>query len=146
MTVYSPVPGRIKQDVISEVIDGEVVAIDLGTGVYYNLRGSAVLCWDLMNRGLTNDEIVESIVANYDVSPSDGARCVADLVSQVTDFGLLGSSDSVERSDGDDSETSIRPKGPFEPATIDRYDEMAYVLALDPIHEVDQEVGWPKQG
>ena len=33
------------RDIVSEVIEGEVIAIDLAGGAYYSLRGSAAEAW-----------------------------------------------------------------------------------------------------
>ena len=52
-----------RTDVASEVMDGEVIAINLATGHYYSFRGSADIVWAMVLGGWSAAEIAERLAA-----------------------------------------------------------------------------------
>jgi hypothetical protein len=64
------------------------------------------------------------------------------LLDQLLEENLIVPTDepprrSVSASEGDRQDYS-------DPA-FERYDDMADLILLDPVHEIDQEEGWPKR-
>jgi hypothetical protein len=51
--------------VVHETIDGETIAIDLATGTYYSLAGSAAGIWAAVTAGLSRGDAVAATVAHY---------------------------------------------------------------------------------
>jgi len=126
---------------IGEEIDGEVVMIDLGSGVYYSLRGGSVVVWRLLTAGTDRDQLTAALADTYDA----GATVIAEALD-----GLLAAMDS----DGLIVEGTAEPGAPtasvgggsraaFVPLEFERFDDMAHVIQLDPVHDVDPERGWP---
>jgi hypothetical protein len=127
-------------DVVHETIDGEVIAIDLGRGSYYNLAGGAVPIWEMLAGGATADELVAAFAASED----DRARIredVTGLLRRLTDEALV-----VEEPSAEAASPSAAPAaaGAFEAPRFEKYDDMQDFFLLDPIHEVDA-TGWPNR-
>ena len=124
---------------IADTVEGEVIAIDLERGSYYSLVGPAAGVWGAILAGRTGEEILAAV------------RPAATPGSLET--SLLGFLDALL------AEQLIRPApargpapdalAPFTPwpaadLSFERFTDMQDLLILDPIHEVDEEAGWPK--
>ncbi len=59
-----PDPARV----VSKVMDGEAVVIDLTTGTYYSLRDSGGRAWNLIEDGRPLGEIATTLARAYDVT------------------------------------------------------------------------------
>jgi hypothetical protein len=138
--------GRFSVDprrVVHETIDGETIIIQLETGTYYSLGGSAADIWELVAKGLSIDEVVDQLGHTYEESSDRLAEATADLVRELVQEDL------VQDADGD----AVAPlpavngngdRPAFQPPTLQKYTDMQYFLLLDPIHEVE-DAGWPHQ-
>ena len=139
--------GRFSVDprrVVHETIDGETIIIQLETGTYYSLGGSAASIWELVAKGLSTDEVVEQLERSYEESPERLAEATADLVHELVQEKLVQEAEA-------DAAPSDLPEGNgnggragFEQPTLQKYTDMQYFLLLDPIHEVE-DAGWPHQ-
>jgi hypothetical protein len=67
---------RIRKDVVFRDLEGELVLLNLATGVYFGLDPLGTRIWALIDDGCTMDEIVSAITAEYDV---DAEACRTDL-------------------------------------------------------------------
>jgi hypothetical protein len=116
---------RICPEVVHETVDGEVVIIHLGTGVYYSIRGRGVSLWEGAVAGATSDSLAR-------VAPTEAESFLRELEGE----GL------IERADGSDATWQAPDAVDGEPAVLERFDDMEDLLLLDPVHEVDDQ-GWP---
>jgi hypothetical protein len=154
----------LRDGVISEEIDGEVIMIDLGTGVYYSLRGSAVPAWRVLRLGATRDEIVTALAGQYGVQPGEVEAAIDGFLVELQANDLLAPVDSRESNpvaslaepttdgpataDGHGTTDSpngagAAPLGLFTPPEFERFDDMAHVIQMDPVHDIDPARGWP---
>jgi Coenzyme PQQ synthesis protein D (PqqD) len=70
-------------DTIHETIDGETIIIDLSTGTYYSLRGSAPAIWSALAEGASVETVVERLQSLYDVAPGEIAVAVETFLRQL---------------------------------------------------------------
>jgi Coenzyme PQQ synthesis protein D (PqqD) len=127
---------RISSDrVVSEVIDGEVVAIDLESGRYYSLEGPAARAWEAIQAGQNVDGIVSAVAAEASVGADEAWPDVAAFLAELEAEGLLLNANG-----------GGPPKpGPGRvPLVLHRYTDMQDLIVIDPIHDVD-ETGWPNR-
>ena len=68
---------------VSCVLAGEAIVLDLGAGVYYSLNPVAARVWELVRQPRTVDEILATLLAEYDV---DAARCERDVTQLLRDL------------------------------------------------------------
>lgn len=131
-----------RPNVISDIIDDEVVIIDMTTGAYYSLDRCGTVVWQALEAGLTVDEAIEQVQQRYDGEPAAVAQAVAQLVARLEEEKLM-----LARPAGAAGKTGALPpatgsRQPFAPPVLQKYDDMQDLIMLDPIHQVD-ETGWP---
>jgi len=69
--------------------DGEVVALDERTLVYLNANQTGALLWMALAAGTTRDDLVRSLVAEFEVGESTAARDVDRFLADLAARGLL---------------------------------------------------------
>jgi hypothetical protein len=130
--------------VIGEVLDGEAIIVNLDSGAYYSLVGAGADVWTAAQSGATLAGLVDLTVARYSGAPAEIAAGVAVLVEELVAEGLLVA-DEVDAGRAVAPRATGSPDGdrpPFVKPTLEKYTDMADLLLLDPIHEVDEQ-GWP---
>lgn len=130
--------------VIGEVLDGEAIIVNLDSGAYYSLDGAGAEVWSAVESGATLPELVELAAAKY-AGPAAGIVAdIAALVEELAAENLLVASAATH---GDRGRPAAIPladdRPPFVKPTLQKYTDMADLLLLDPIHEVDEGQGWP---
>lgn len=118
--------------VIYELLDDEVILANLNVGIYYSIRGSGVLIWQLLLSGHSPSSIETLFCEKYGKIPP-----IAPFVNHLLEEELIVPSESALP-----VPPTLSWPAAFHPPTLERYDEMKNLLALDPIHEVDEQ-GWP---
>jgi hypothetical protein len=130
-------------DVVQETIDGEVVIVHLKKGDYYSLVNSGADIWAGIEQGMTSDVITADLINRYDGEADAIAKAVQDLITQLQDEEIIlpiAANTSPVMPTAVNSSNETKPK--FEQPKLGKYTDMEELLALDPIHEVD-EMGWP---
>src|SRR5688572_21187160 len=103
------------RDIVSEVIEGEVIAIDLAGGAYYSLRGSAAEAWRLLaSRAADLDAVVSLFGAS-----GDRAALTA-LIDRLREERL------IVPAEGGGGEADGTPEGPlaYTEPVFEKYDDM----------------------
>lgn len=119
-------------EIIFELLDDEVIIANLDVGIYYSIRESGVLIWQLLLSGHTPLAIESLFSKKYGLSCS-----IAPFIDSLLKENLL----IAQKRPFQDSMPLSWPTQ-FLPPVLERYDEMKNLLMLDPIHEVDEQ-GWP---
>lgn len=127
-------------DVVSETIDGETVIINLYKGLYYNLNPIGSSIWTLIEAGQACDSILAILQTQYSAWDTAVKSSVEQLFERLIAEELVVPDGAVQAQSG--SETTFPAE--FEPPILYKYADMQDLLALDPIHDVD-ETGWPNQ-
>lgn len=134
--------------VINQVIDGEALLINFETGNYYSLLKSGAFIWTLIEGTATVDEVVAALEQRYQGTREVFEDAVNRFVRGLEAEGLIRSSEDGVR-EGPDvlptvGESPERPeRSLFEPPVLEKYEDMQDLILLDPVHEVDEEAGWP---
>lgn len=131
--------------IATEKLDNEVMIVNLGKGNYYSLTGTGAVIWDLIASGRTKAAIVDEVVDNY-VGDSDTIRQSLDrFVSELCDENLIVAGDGASQSSSDVPKRAASADRPrFAAPQLEKYTDMQELLLIDPIHEVNDEQGWPK--
>lgn len=117
-----------------EDFDGEAVMLDLATGKYFALSKSA----SFIVEALLGGQSLADVIALCAPARNVDALAIEALVQRLAGFGLL--------------EAAPEPAARMQPElsrlvdeapTVDVYDDLADLIIADPIHEVDEERGWP---
>lgn len=113
-------------DVIAESLDGEVLIVNLATGVYFRGDADVARVWTVVTSGSTP-------------AVTDGtAQQVEAFIGELLAEGLIR--ERAAAASGASVSVEI-PPGPFQ---LEKFEDLQDMLALDPIHDVDPNAGWPQ--
>jgi Coenzyme PQQ synthesis protein D (PqqD) len=123
--------------VAAEAFDGETVIVHFEQGTYFSLRGAAVDIWSLLSKSAAS---VDALVGAFDAA-SEGEPIRAEVERTLAE---LAESDLV--SEADPAEAMLTAGGrraAFTAPVVESFTDLKELIALDPVHEVDQAAGWP---
>jgi hypothetical protein len=115
--------------VISDEVSGEVLAINIGTGAYFVIPPTSLDVW----RALTSGVPAMALLNGPD-DPRAGS--LREFVASLVNAGLL-------RDAGAATELSEDVSWSPTDLVVEQHTDMADLLWLDVIHDVDENVGWP---
>lgn len=78
--------------VLSRVLDGEAVLLDLGGGQYYGLDEVGTVVWTALEAGASVAELVVRVVVAYQVAEETARGDIERLLAELADKGLVTSS------------------------------------------------------
>lgn len=138
MAIYfQPTEGRI----VSEVIDGEAILLDLTTGSYFSADHVGAAVWSLVSAGVPVETTAQVIADRFE---HDLAKVTEDVEAFVDDLyrrGLIQRcKQPVEEASAIASLVVIAKA--YEAPQLAVYEDMQDLLFIDPIHDVG-EAGWP---
>jgi hypothetical protein len=119
-------------------LEDEVMVVDLQSGAYFAFVGAAADAWSLLAAGVEPDAAGPAVAERYGVPPGTAAGDVATFAAQLVAEGLLEDTPA----DAVAPPALASPGQQYTAPTIERFDDLADLLLLDPIHEVEQP-GWP---
>jgi hypothetical protein len=129
-----------EEECAAKVIDGEAVIINLSNGTYYSIEKVGGFIWSLVAEGRPFKEIVDSVVARYEVTGQraleDAQRLLNELIAE--NLVSLAVGDAVTPS----VTASPGAKQPYQEPRLNSYRDMADLLALDPPMPGLKEVPW----
>lgn len=117
-------------EVAAKVIDGEAIIMNLSSGLYYSMDNVGAAIWELIARRYSLREVADVIADRYRVDRERAAGDVRRLVQELLDEHLV----TVATSDRE-RVAVLPPPGappPYEPPRLQKYTDMADMLALDP--------------
>lgn len=127
------------EDVSAERIDGDVIAVNLVTGAYFSLSGSAADVWTAATSGASSAVWLECLDTAYG-SPVPRPE-IEELIASCVEHGLAASVDP---------DPNIVPTLPADldrstwlPPVLDVFTDLADLILVDPIHDAD-DLGWPR--
>jgi len=127
-------------EVIYEIFGDEVVAVNLDTGIYFSLRGSAHEIWLSLKSPATINQVLDLILEKFEGNADEIDTHIHEFINRLISLNLIKvCKDAV----GIRSQTNpLAIKSVFLPPEIDIFSDMQDILLLDPVHDVD-ESGWP---
>jgi hypothetical protein len=75
--------------VFTDFDEGEGILVDLNTKKYYQLNETAKLIWKSLEQGKSLGEIVEEVIASYEVTPDHAARSVQRTLDSFQSYKLV---------------------------------------------------------
>jgi hypothetical protein len=123
--------------IVSEIIDGEAVILDLRCGRYYATELVGAEVWRAATEGVASGDIVSSCRAHF----PDQAAIESDvhaLLESLVAAGLLERQDETNSCE----QAALTWPNTYTAPDLKCYDDLADMMALDPVHDVDA-TGWP---
>ena len=129
-------------NVVSEHFEREVVVVNLESGCYFSLLGSAPTIWHQLEAGATRiDDLLEEVSQGYDCTGFEERELTASFLKQLLDQALIVPTELTEQFI-EESKPSLDTPPQFEPPVLEVFTDLQDILLLDPIHDVD-DAGWP---
>jgi hypothetical protein len=131
--------------VIHQEFDGEVVVIDLASGNYFSLPGSAGVLWrQMVQCPSAAESLVATLVARYGVDEARAGQDVSAFLSDLEREGLaLRSTGAAATNPPAPEDTDPGARAPYSVPKVTAFRDLQELFLLDPVHEVDPSAGWP---
>lgn len=128
--------------VAAEQFGDEIVVIQFDTGRYFSLGGVAQQVWHLLQTPVTPQAMVGALSEAAGATAPDPAALlneITTLTDRLVAEGLVLATDATG---------PMTPIGSFAyaPASLEAYSDLADLVSIDPIHDVDAMMGWPRVG
>lgn len=123
---------------VAEEFDGEIVALNMDTGTYFSVRDAAARLW----HDLANGHAVEALVEQAGADTPLG-RAIVSFVEAIQKEGLMRPAQSMSAPTAATAPLLANAEETQMPV-LEAFHDMQSLLLLDPVHEVDEEEGWPK--
>jgi Coenzyme PQQ synthesis protein D (PqqD) len=128
--------------VISETVGGETIIVNLASGHYFNLQGTAVDVWEALERGEASRSIVTALEQQYAAADGEVEAAVQELLQSLVAAELLVADGNGAAETQPAPPPSAGERPPFVAPSFTTFTDMQDIILLDPVHEVDAR-GWP---
>jgi hypothetical protein len=119
------------EEVAAKVMDGEAILINLSNGIYYSMDKVGAVVWELVERNLSPEEMVTSIINRYEVETERAQADVERLLKELVEEKLILEADGVSNGNREEPR-QVDAKQPYEQPQLNIYLDMGDLLALDP--------------
>ena len=124
-------------DIVADEFDGETVILNLANGHYYALQGIGQRIWFFLLKNHTPESILAS-VASARPDMVEGATA---FMTRLVELDVVRPHAAAAANGADRIEEAWRGGSP----AVDVYDDLAELIYADPVHDVDEQAGWPKK-
>jgi hypothetical protein len=135
------------ENLVYEVLNNEVVIVNLESGYYYILEGTAAEIWQAIVGGANVGETGELLLTIFEGDSTQVHEAVGAFVDDLLLENLISvqdeSASTLEEAYSPSKSPSSKKKNFYNPTMI-KYTDMEYLLKMDPIREYD-DGGWPKR-
>lgn len=133
-------------DIVSETIDGEVVIVNLQQGHYYSLLNTATEMWNKIEQGTNRESLIKELLQHYETTEEEVSKHINKFIEALEAENLI-TVETIEKPKYQAPKLTQLPnptqKQYFQSPEIQKFTDMEDLLLIDPIHEVDEEAGWP---
>lgn len=129
---------RVNEQIVAETFDDETVLIDVDKGVYFSMHGSAHAIWRSFEEPRTALSVCAELAA--DLSAADRSA-VEKLVEELAERNLIIAVEEAVPSPAKPLPSLVLAS--FAAPALGVYTDLADLIGIDPVHEVDEQAGWP---
>jgi hypothetical protein len=123
---------------VAEDFGSEVVVLNSATGVYFSLTDLAAAVW----RDLMAGQPVYSLISGIGRIDRQASQATIDFIRNLEAAGLIRQR-SASAPIASSAESIVLATAGKTALTIQSFDDMKDLILADPIHDVDEEMGWP---
>lgn len=130
-----------ENDVTYERLDGEVIAVNLLTGRYYSMTGTAADCWSAVSLTGSVDASMDVLTNTYGSAPGMKGD-LEEFVSTCIAAGLIEQMTGEPKQEGAVVLPSDFDRREWLPPRLDEYEDLQDLILVDPVHDTSA-LGWP---
>jgi hypothetical protein len=117
------------QDAVAKVLSGEVILLNLTSGMYFSMDGVGTTIWQLLERGHSPEQVAGAVSEQHDVTRERVTADVLRITEELVDAGLIVPTDRPAPAlDESPAAEDLR----YEEPRLNTYGDMSDLLALDP--------------
>jgi hypothetical protein len=133
-------------DVVYEVMGEEVVILDLKRGCYYSVNDTGAKLLLNLVEGASLEELLLCSNEVFELKSEKAAQAeIQQFVEQLVCEGIMIAFQREETASANNRQKIPSPqKVKFSKPAIEKYTDLEDLLLLDPIHDVNQQEGWPQ--
>jgi len=121
----------------AEEFDGEMIVIQFQNGTYSTLSGSGKAIFRMLETPVS----VASIVRALGGGDNGAAETMREQVQEF--IGELERREMLVRTEVGESASPAPVEAAYEAPGIETFEDLSELLKIDPVHEVDLDIGWP---
>ena len=80
---------KLLKDINVTELDGEKVMVDFESGKYFIIKGCGNDIWDMLGEEISPNEIINKLLAEYDVSREECERSVMDFLGKMESYNFI---------------------------------------------------------
>jgi hypothetical protein len=134
-----------RSKILFEQFEDETVLINTETGFYYSLsqEGSQIL--RLIDEECSADALLSMLFETTDEFASIAGE-ISNFLANLANEGIIVPCSVEHKNSAEVLGDKPRCANPaqFKTPVLQRFDDVRELLLIDPVHQVDQEYGWPK--
>lgn len=130
-----------KQGVYADNFDQESVIVNLNLGNYYNLRYIASKIWNKLEIGTKPISFVTQLADFYKIDIVTIEQDLNKFIQTLIDEGLILEFDDVNEQSLDLNSLPSEYTAP----ELETFNDLQDLFLLDPVHAIDDKMGWPIQ-
>lgn len=123
---------------VADDFGGEIVALNLDTGFYFSLRDLSSAIWQDLAAGHAVEDVLQSLREVDEKLAEPAAR----LIDLILEHGLMRPAEADVVPALAMTAGAMAASG-ASVIDLEVYDDMRDLVMTDPIHEADEEIGWP---
>lgn len=112
--------------IIADTINNETIVLNFNNGIYYQLKGSASLIWQEIEKGVDRESLISLFDQIFPAEISELHLFLDDLIKENV---------IIEINDKKSSRT-LKHQITYHKPLYKKYTDMQSLLELDPVHEV----------
>jgi hypothetical protein len=122
-------------------VDGEVIAIDFVSGAYFSMQGTAAEIWQMLSAGVALSAVVDHYRTEAQVPAEIAESEIVAFASELVAAELLAETAVTDAAEPV-SPLHIGPLQSYGTPRLEKFEDMAELIMLDPVHDVS-DAGWP---
>lgn len=122
---------------LHDTIDDETVIIDAQSGHLFLFTGVGPWLWGRLITGATFEALVDAMTVRYGAA---SAAPTLGFLEALMQQGLL--SGTPRSAAAPEIDLPALPDV-FASPRVEKYEDIADIVAMDPIHDIEQDLGWP---
>lgn len=126
---------------VRETIDGETIIMDTVSGRLLLLRETAPLVLTMLDSGYSQEAILEDVSNRYGAEAELHTR---NFVTTLAELGVLVTEGAAVPDPVANAAGTVNWPSEFAAPVVEVYDDIADIITMDPIHDVDANSGWPR--
>ena len=130
-----------EEKVFADFADDQYIVLNHVNGEYYSFDKTSSIVLKALTEGCSTEDLVQAFCRRYGEEACNVSQHVKRFVEQLISLGIIIPGGNI-KGDSEQYVAAIDSERMPE-LSCEVFTDVADLLTMDPIHEVDEEAGWP---